>query len=99
MRAAFSAKREAGGRRDQDEARLLITGVVQSIEAARDERIVERADREQPFAVDRMRQPKRRQRDEQVVLRDAELDMLTGRREFPVERGGDAFALERVGHL
>ena len=46
-----------------------------------------------------MREAERRERDEQVVLRDAELDVLAGRREFPVEGRGDALALERVGHL
>jgi hypothetical protein len=79
MRAALSAKRDAGGRRDQDEARLLITGVIERIEAARDERIVQRADRQEPLAVDGVGEPKRRQQREQVVLGDAELDVLAGR--------------------
>ena len=45
-----------------------------------------------------MRQAERRQHDEQVHLGDAELDVLTLRREFPVERRRDALALEGVGH-
>ena len=52
VRAAFGRERDAGRRRHQDEARLLVAGVVQRIEAARDERIVQRADRQQPLAVD-----------------------------------------------
>ena len=83
VRAAFARERDAGGRRDEDEARLLIAGVVQRIEAARDERIVQRADREQPLAIDRVRQAERRQRDEQVVLGDAELDVLARAARIP----------------
>ena len=98
VRAALGRERDAGRRRDQDEARVLVAGVVQRIEAARDERIVQRADRQQPLAVDRMRQAERGQQDEQVHLGDAELDVLALRRELPVEGRGDALALERVGH-
>ena len=76
MRAAFRRQRHAGWRRDQKKPRVLIAGVVQRIEAARDERIVERADRQQPLAEQRMRQSERRQHDEQIVLGDAKLDML-----------------------
>ena len=83
MRAAFGRQRDAGRRRHQDEARVLVAGVVQRIEPARDERIVERADRQQPLAVDRMRQPERRQQDEQIHLGDAELDVLALGRDTP----------------
>ena len=65
-----------GRRRDQQEARILVAGVVQRIEAALDERVVERADRQQPLAEDRMRQAERREQDEQIDLGDAEFDML-----------------------
>src|SRR5204862_7879035 len=68
-------------------------------EAARDEWIVQCADRKQPLAVDRMRQAERGEQDKQVVLGDSKLDVLTLRGEFPVERGRDAFALEHVGHF
>ncbi len=97
MRAALRRQRDAGRRRHHDEAGVLVAGIVQRIEAARDEGIVERADRQQPLAVDRMRQPERRQQDEQVHLGDAELDMLALRREFPGEGRGDALVLEGVG--
>ena len=98
MRAAFAGERDAGRRRHQDEARILVAGVIERIEAARDERIVERADRQQPFAVDAVRQAERRQQDEQVHLGDAELDVLALGRELPVEGRGDVLALEGVGH-
>ena len=50
VRAAFGRKRDAGGRRHQNEAGILVAGVVERIEPARDERVVQRADREQPLA-------------------------------------------------
>ena len=91
-------QRDARRRRHHDEAGVLVAGVVERIEPARDEGIVQRADRQQPLAVDGVRQAERRQQDEQVHLGDAELDMLALRREFPVEGRRDALALERVGH-
>ena len=48
VRAAFGAERDPARRRDQQEARVLVAGVVERIEAAGDERVVERSDREQP---------------------------------------------------
>src|SRR6185437_14365344 len=80
-------------------AGVLVAGVVERIETAGNEGIVERADRQQALAVDRVRQAQRREQDEQIVLGDAELEMLALRRELPVESGRDAFVLERVGHL
>ena len=47
--------------------------------------------------IQRVRQAERGQQDEQVVLGDAELDVLAGRREIPVEGRRDALALEGVG--
>src|SRR6185312_7331419 len=99
MRAALRRKREARRRRHQDEAGLLVAGIVERIEAALNERIIERTDRDQAFAIDRMREPERRQQGEQIHLGDAELDVLALGREVPVERGGNALALERVGEL
>ena len=61
--------------------------------------IVERADREQPLAVDGMRQAERRQQQEQVHLGDAELDVLAVRRAVPALGRGDLLAAEQVGHL
>ena len=76
MRATFARERNAGRRCDQHEARVLIAGIIQCIEAARDEGIVKRADRQQTLAVDAVRQAKRRQQDKQIHLGDAEFDML-----------------------
>src|ERR1700761_1545796 len=45
-----------------------------------------------------MRQPERRERDEQIHLGDAELEVLALRRELPIESRGNTFALEGVGH-
>ena len=83
MRAAFRRQRHARGRRHDHEARILVAGVVQRIEAAGDERIVERADRQQARAEQLVAEPQRRELDEQVVLGDAELDMLAARRLAP----------------
>ena len=52
--------------------------------------IVERADRQQPLAEQRMRQAERGEQQEQVHLGDAELDMLALRRELPALGRGDA---------
>ena len=59
VRAAFRRQRDPRRRAGDDEARVLVAGVVQRIEPARDERVVQRADGKQPLAVDRMRQAKR----------------------------------------
>ena len=50
VRAAFGAERDPARRRDEQEARVLVASVIEAIEAAGDERIVERSDREQPRA-------------------------------------------------
>ena len=99
VRAALGRERDAGGRRDEDEASVLVAGVIQGIEPAGDERIVERADRQQPVAEKGMREAEGGEQDEQVHLGDAELDMLALRRKIPVERRGDALGLENVLHL
>jgi hypothetical protein len=98
MGAAFRRQRNARRRRHHDEAGVLITGIVQCIEAAGDERIIQRADRQQPLAVDAVRQPERGQQDKQIHLGDAELDMLAARGKLPGEGRGNALALEGVGH-
>ena len=99
MGAALGGERDARGRRDQDEAGVLVAGIVQRIEPARDERVVERADRQQPLAEERVRQAEGGERQEQVHLGDAELDVLALRRELPALRRGDALLAEEVGHV
>src|SRR5262249_52830898 len=96
MGSAFRGKGYARRRRHQDESRILITGIVERIEAAGDERIVQGADRQKALTVDYMRQAKRGQRAKQVHLGDTQFDVLALRRELPVEGGRDTLALERV---
>ena len=47
VRAAFGPERDPARGRDEQEARVLVAGVIEAIEAAGDERIVERADGEE----------------------------------------------------
>ena len=86
VRPALGRERDAGRRCRQHEPRVLVAGVVQRIEAAPDERVVERADGQEPLAEDRPGEPEGGQRQEQVVLRDAELDMLAAGRHDPALR-------------
>ncbi len=58
--------------------------------------IVERADRQQALAEQRMREAQRRQQKEEVDLGDAEFDMLALWREFPGVGRGNALPLEHV---
>ena len=97
--AAFSRERDSGWRRHQDEARLLVAGIVERIEPTLDERIVECADRQQALSVDFVRKSERGKEDEQIHLGDAELNMLALRRKVPIERRGYLLALEGVGQF
>jgi hypothetical protein len=97
VRAALRAQRHARGRRHQHEACILIAGVIERIEAAGDEGIVDGADREQPFAEDVSSKAQRRQHEEQIVLGDAQLDMLAGIGCAPFLRGRDFGGGEDVG--
>ena len=98
MCAPFRRQRNAGGCSHNHEARILITGIIERIEPAHDERIIQCADREQSFAIDRMRKTKRRQQYKQVHFRDAQLDMLARRREIPDKGRGYFFFTEQIGH-
>jgi hypothetical protein len=53
--------------------------VVERIEAARDEGVVQCADGEQPVPEDGSREPRRGEHEEEVVLGDSELDVLPRR--------------------
>ena len=66
MGTALRRKRDAGGGRDQHEARILIAGIIELIGRAQDEGVVKRADRQEALAVDRMREAKRAEHDEEV---------------------------------
>ena len=76
VRPALRPQRQARRRRDQQEPRVLVTAVIERIETARDERVVDRADRQQAFAEQRGGQAQRREHQEQVVFRDAQFDVL-----------------------
>src|SRR5438270_13563001 len=76
MRAAFGAERGPAWSCHEQEACILVAGVVETIEAAGDERIVERSDREQTSAEQVARKPSRRQHQEQIGFGNTELNML-----------------------
>ena len=97
MRPAFRRERDSGGRGHEDEAGVLVTGVVERVQPPVDERIVERGNRQQPCAEEVVRQPKHRQHQEEVVFRDAQLDVLSGRRQFPLLHRGDLLLPEGIG--
>jgi hypothetical protein len=86
--AALRGQRGARRGGDQEEARALVAGVDQRIEAAVDERVVERADRQQPRAEQVVGEAEGGQRGEQVVLGDAELEVLALGPLAPVGGGG-----------
>src|SRR5205814_5727030 len=99
MRAAFRSEGNAGGGGDQNEAGVLVERVIQRVEAALDERVVERADRQQPRAEQRPGEAERGEQQEQIALRDAELDVLALRRHSPALRRDDLLLAKRVGTL
>ena len=96
MGAAFGGECHAGWCADDDKAGILITGIVQCIEATRDERIVDRADGNEAFAEQGMRKSRRTEQEEQVHFGDTEFDMLSRRRELPFLGRGDLLVAERV---
>src|SRR5438477_357493 len=77
---------DARRRRHHDEAAAGVERVIEGVEPARDERIVERADRKQRLTRHLRRQPQRGQEQEEVVLGDAQLDVLPARSFAPLER-------------
>ncbi len=99
VRAAFGAERDAARRRDEQEARILITGVVEAIEAAGDERVVKRSDREKARSEQVAGEAGRREHQEEIALGDAELDMLPIVVAAPFLCRGNLCLGEDVGHL
>ena len=90
MGAAFARQGDARRCRDQKETGILVTGVIQRIQSASDEGIIQRADGQQPRPEQLVRQAQGREQDEQIHLSDAQLHMLAlgceipdiGRRDF-----------------
>ena len=90
MRAALWREADAGGRRRHHEARARVERVVERVQPPGDEGIVQRADGQQRIAPQRAGEAQRPEQQEEVVLGDAELDVLAGGRLAP---------LHRLGHL
>ncbi|MNK98910.1 hypothetical protein D3C87_1192890 [compost metagenome] len=97
MRATLRRQRHAGWRSDDHEAGILIAGIVQGIQSACDERVVDRANGQEPFPEERVGKTRGAQQKEQVHLGNAELDMLALRCELPFGRRGNLLIHERVG--
>src|SRR3546814_6307774 len=76
---------------------VLVAGVVQRIEAAHDEGIVERADRQQALAEEGVRQAERAQQQEEVHLGDAEFQVLAFWPHHPLLRRGYLLVAEGIG--
>jgi hypothetical protein len=74
--AAFGAERDAAGRSDEQEARILVAGVVERIEAAGDEGVVERADGEEAPGELISGETGGGEHQEKIAFGDAELDVL-----------------------
>ena len=96
VRAAFRRQGDAGRRARQQEAGVLVAGVVQRIEAARDEGVVDRAHREQAGAEELVRKPEGGQQEEEVVLGDPELDVLAVPAQRPFLHRDDLLRAEDV---
>ena len=71
MSAALRRQADARGRGHQHEAGILVTGVVESVQTALNERIVDRPDGNQAFAQQGVGQAHGGKRDKQIVFGDA----------------------------
>ena len=76
VRTAFGPERDPAWRRDKQEAGVLVTGVVERIEAAGDERVVERADGKEAGTEQVAGEAGGGEHQEKIALGNAELDML-----------------------
>ena len=94
--APLRRQRDPGGGGHQQETGILVAGIVQRIEAPGNERIIESADRQQPFAEQRMGQPGGSQGEEQVVFGDPQFDMLTAGIETPLLAADHLFLAEGI---
>ena len=99
VRTAFGRQRQPGRGGDQQETRILVATIVQRIEPARDERIIDRADRQQPRAEQGRRQPGCCQHEEQIILGNAEFEVLAGAVAAPFLRRRDLGGAEHIGQL
>ena len=69
-------ERDARGGAGDQEAGVLVAGVVQGIEAAVDERVIDRADGDQALAEERVGKAGGAEEEEEVHLGDAKFDVL-----------------------
>ena len=96
MRATFGCESHACGCCHQQEARALTTCVVEAIEPAIDQRIVERADGNESLTEEFSREASGGKHEEQIVLRNPKFDMLPAWLLRPLQRRGDTRVAERV---
>src|SRR5690625_7798203 len=68
MSAAFGCEADTRRRAHDDEAGVLIAGVVEGIETALNEGVIERSDRQQTGSEQRVRQSQSRESNEEIVL-------------------------------
>ena len=78
MCPALGPQRDTGRGGHQNEPCILIDRIIQGIEPAGDERIIERADRKQPLAKQAGRQSESGEVQEQIVLGNPQFHMLAG---------------------
>jgi hypothetical protein len=83
----------------QDEARILVAGIVQRVVPALNKRVVERPDRQQARAEQRPGQPECGKLQKQIALGDAELDVLPLRRHRQALRRDDVLLAKGVRAL
>ena len=96
MRTSLGRQGHARRRARDHEAGVLVAGVIQRVEPAVYERVVQRPNRQQPRAEQRRRKAERRQHQEQIVLRDAQFEMLARLRPHPFLDRGDVLLAEHV---
>ncbi len=88
MGAALGREAHPRGSGHDDEPSPRVERVVEGVEPARDERIVERADGKQRHAGQLVREPEGAEGEKEIVLGDAELDVLPRGRFLPLHRLG-----------
>src|SRR3546814_15174003 len=84
---------------DEQETRVLVAAVIQGIEAARNEGIVDGADRQEARPKQRSRESQGCEHQEEIILRDAEFDMLSNAIAGPFLSGRDFRAREDILEL
>ncbi len=96
MRPALGPQSDARRRRHQNEARILVERIIQRVEPARDEGIIQCPDGKQGLPEQRPRQAGRREHQEKIVFRDTELEMLPRGAGGPQMGAGNAPFAEQV---